>query len=427
MQIRKSSLRSILTDSVLLLFFLAYAFKMPLFSLVGILLMLGMLVLFDGVELFISFAFLLPNTYLIKLQGFDGALVGYWLVLIVGISLLRLKKTRFDKTVFLCFLVHLLCITLSVVLTENSSTLGSFVRFTAFLLILQLLGNLSHVPSAALTNAFASGCLSAVGLSLLDHLLQGKDFLSGGFRSIGNDRNYFAVTVAFAIAALLVHMQRERCITVGNGIKTFILFLAGILSASRTFAVLSLLLFFAVLCMSKGLPRRKKIWFACLLLLFAAASLIFFRDSFALVIERFQNTTVSGANGRLHAWRTYLQKTFSSPVTALFGVGNSSVHMQTLSLQIVEHNAFVQSLFTIGLAGTLSLSLLILAAYRAYARSRRHEKKHLMQYIPLFCILLGYCTINGLYSSNLSFCLVLSFLLLCPAEAKASKIGGDLS
>ncbi len=397
----------------LFMFFLAYHFQFAPLSFVGLAILVCMIPFFDAFELFVSFAFLLPNTYLVKIVGSNAALLGYWLLLFLVVYYLRMRSFAFDKKLVWMVLVHLICVLISILLTGNTSIVSSIIRFMAFLLIINVMKDMDLVPYEKLIKAFVSGCIWAIVLSLIYNTLHGINSFSGGFRSLGNDRNYFAITLAFALTAYVVYMYNEQKVEVMDFIKIFVMFVAGILSSSRTFIIISLMFVFAVIIMSNRLTKTKKIMTITILAVLVVAGLIFFGDQIQLVLDRLEDDNFTGGNGRFEAWSVYLGQTFSSLKTALFGYGDSTEYRLIFGLDAVEHNTAVQALFTIGIMGTLTLLVLIFLMYRSYAATRQYRKKAMIHFLPLASICVGYLTINGLYSSNLLLSMVLSFVLMC--------------
>ncbi len=418
MRIEKSKLCGIISIGALFMFFLAYHFQFAPLSFVGLAILVCMIPFFDAFELFVSFAFLLPNTYLVKIVGSNAALLGYWLLLFLVVYYLRMRSFAFDKKLVWMVLVHLACVVISIFLTGNTSIVSSIIRFMAFLLIINVMKDMDCVPYGKLVKAFINGCIWAIVLSLIYNTLHGIDSFAGGFRSLGNDRNYFAITVAFALTAYVVYMYNEQKAEVVDFIKIFVLFIAGILSSSRTFIIISLMFVIAVILMSSRLTKTKKVMTIAILAVLLTIGLFFFGDQIQLVLDRFEDESVSGGNGRFEAWNIYLGETFSSIKTALFGVGDSTEYRLIFGLDAVEHNTAVQALFTIGIIGSLTLAGLIFLMYRSYASTRKYMQKRIVHFLPLACICVGYLTINGLYSSNLLLSIVVSFVLMCSPESK---------
>ncbi len=415
---RTSKLRAFFSVSVLLLFFIAYNFGITLLSVAAFGVMIAMMLLFEVLDVFAAFAFLLPNTHLIKIPGMNAALVGYWLMFSVFLYMFRSKRITFDKKLLTSIVVHVIFAAASVIVTEDTTIVTSIVRFMTFVVVMQILERTENFHYDVLVKYFVNGCLFSIFLSLAYNLIHGLDSFSGGFKSIGNDRNYFAVTVAFAICAFIIYMAREQKFTFVNMLKICVLYLAGILSASRTFIIISLISVVALILLSRKMSTTKKTILIIIFSAFVGICYVIFKDSFELVMTRFEDESLGTGNGRFDAWKTYLGETFSSVKTALFGFGNSDEYRLKLGIKYVEHNTIVQSLFSIGICGTVSLLVLLFNMYRSYSHSRKPSKKKFVTFLPLICIVVGYFSINGLYSSNLMFGIVLSYVLICPSESR---------
>ncbi|MBR2491337.1 MAG: O-antigen ligase family protein [Ruminiclostridium sp.] len=399
--------------TISLLFFVSHCFQLRPFSYAGIAVMLASLLFCNTNQLVSVYAFLLPNIYLIKIPGNGAALVGYWMVLIaLSAVLLRHQRTVYGG-VFICLLIHLICILLSTFITGNTDFYSSLVRLFSMSFLAMCLISSKDFSYEDLAEPFVHGCVVSVILSFAYNALLDGNIFGGYFSAINNDRNYFAVVTAFAIAVLLAYMYKHRQISILFSIELLILLASGILSNSRTFVILlsfSILLSVAIIAHLRG---RKKILFIFAIIAIVLLSWLLLSDSIALQLSRFNKDDIYTANGRFTVWKYYLDAVFSSGVTALFGCGNSLDQIALTHITVVEHNTIVQALFTLGILGSASLVFVFFELYRLFSKIRRTESINPILFLPLLCILAGYCTINGLYSDTLMFSVILGFSIIC--------------
>lgn len=413
----------ILPFFTLFLFFADHLVGRSIFGYLGISILLIMVMLLDVNELFYAYALLIPNTYIMKFVGNSTALVGYWMILITLKSLFCAHGKRFSQSRLICLMLHLLCVGITIIYTGNVSILSSVVRLISFAVLTNYLAKDKSISQKKLVEMYVWGnCLNII-LNLIYNFSKGINSFNGYFAGIGNDRNYFAITLVFAISILLAYIYKQKNFNLFQLIQLLILLIGGILSGSRTFVIIlfvNIVLF--ILTISRISLVKKIVVVAVLGILILICYKVFEKNILVLYL-RFQDENVLGANGRIDAWKYYLDEAFSSLPNAMFGSGGSIKDVMSGDMESVEHNTFVQMLYTIGLLGSITLFMVFYDIYRAFRKTGTSYKVNIALFFPLISILLGYSTVNGLYSDNLMFALVLSFILISlpPRESLVEK------
>ena len=135
-------------------------------------------------------------------------------------------------------------------------------------------------------------------------------------------------------------------------------------------------------------------------------------SSYSIVLQnRFQDASFEGANGRMDAWAFYITNWKDSMDSFFFGDSSNleqyRIKLYGISLPVVQHNLYVESLSQIGLIGTLLM-------FEVYSNIflRRFDTKGKMVFvgfIPLIVLLTCYFSLNGLFSDLLSLSLLVCF------------------
>ncbi len=396
----------------LLLFFAQQVTQVRLLGLVGIAVLAISTFWLEIDQLYCAYALLLPNTFILKIYGTNAALAGFWLLAIVGrIVVTNFRQIPLQRKMVVHIVVHITIVLVSVLLSQNGSLVFSLIRFLCSVLIASYLSNRKTIEASEIINKYVLGCMLNVVLGVVYELIRGNYILMGNFGGINNDRNYFAVTLAFCVSIILACAYKNKRITAIDLVKILVLLAGVLLSASRTGALLmipSALTMLAILLQKKRNTLRN-IATAMALAVGAGLVLTLLGDSLQILIERFSNESFRDGNGRFDSWNYYLGETFASIKTALIGSGSSVEVVEAGKYEAVEHNTLIQMLYTIGILGTLSLLVLYWDIFRLFKRPRKTAG--IIIYFPMLIIIIGYCTINGLYSDNLTFALILSAIV----------------
>ena len=409
----KHSYYLLLPILILLVFLIQHTFKIGLLGIAGICLLFGSVFLLNVDHFIYAFAILLPNTYIIKLLGFNAALTGYWLMLItLRLLLTNHRSFRLQKNLILHLSLHVICLALSVFFTQNTEIVLPLLRFICLILLTNHLISSRLIHLDKLIQNFILGNVLNVLCGVFYYVLNGLNLFSGHFSGIGNDRNYFAITLAFSVNLLLVYLRTKKKVPFSFVIQLLLLYGGIFLSGSRTALLISLPAFLILLSIFARGARFtvRKFLIVLILLIGSVAAYSLLSESISHLFERFTKDSYSGGNGRFEAWFFYLAHGFSSLASFLFGYGDSEVLVKSGAIPVVEHNVFLQTFFTIGILGAITLFIVYKDLFRLFVP--RRSRTGFLSYVPMFSIVIGYCTINGLYSDNLTFCFILSCAVL---------------
>ena len=410
---------------VLVLFFMQHLTSISLFAFAGLAVLGMMMFLLDIQELYYAYALLLPNTHILKFVGNNAALVGYWLLLVVlKMVLINLRNVPFSKRMAVHLVVHVIVVLLSISINGNFGQGAAVVRFASTIVLINYLVRQHTFDKEKMLRNYILGISLNILLSIVYYSLKNINWMNMRFTSIGNDRNYFAISLAFAANVLLVYAYKQRNLTLKT-IFQFFLFAVGIvLSGSRTAFIIVLptvITMLALIFRDKNRTGRRY-----LVIIFLIIGVFVFRnllsDSMQRLMDRFSNDTAEGGNGRFEMWSLYLGYSFSSARNLIFGVGESTKLIQMGIADAVEHNTLIEMLFSIGLIGTLTLLPLYGDVYILFKGEK--ERNGIITYFPLICIIVGYSTINGLYSENLTFAIILSCMVI--GMKKRSSVNKDV-
>lgn len=379
----------------------------------GLIMLLGT-VLLDAESIFYLYFMWVPNVMMIKFLDTESALLGYFMIIYVARIVLFTPKIKMNRWLLCALIAHGLFVVVSVVVTMNYSVATGYVRLFALIIGLNCALNKEEMKQrkqySEYINAFIMGCTVNVVLGLVYYMAKGIDIYNGFFSSVRNDRNYFAIMLAFGIALSVAKMWQTRKTTKMDVICVLILISGGILSNSRTFLLLCIPMLLVTVFLLLRLRKQAGFWISLPLL----AILIYFffhnylSESLSNALQRFYKDDAVGGNGRFELWGYYLKQVFSSILTMSVGVGNSVDFLGFGAADDVEHNTLIQALFSIGILGTSSLVLLYWTVFR---KLRKKIANNFVLWMPLIIVLVGYMTINGLYSDLVTAGIILSAMV----------------
>ena len=127
------------------------------------------------------------------------------------------------------------------------------------------------------------------------------------------------------------------------------------------------------------------------------------------LVERFNDDTIEGGNGRVDAWKYYLEKWMSTPTRLLFGNGFNSMYVDADDVQ-AEHNTYVQMISTLGITGTATLLVVYFVLFKQICMGKGKMRFH--YFVPFICSTICFFGISALYSDAFHFTLLISFLIV---------------
>lgn len=199
-------------------------------------------------------------------------------------------------------------------------------------------------------------------------------------------------------------------------ILSIILIVFGVLTSSRTFLICLSIMVILLIIGQKG-STRKKIRFFVALLAIALVVVVLMLWLFPSVLEyyigRFQVKDIT--SGRYSLMLQYHSYIISHPWVLLFGIGSTDLSYKAMNIyQIANnspHNSIQEIVLAWGLPGLLMIGLLVFIMFME--SKRYHEKKILLNFIPLIIILTKSMAGQLLTSSYSMLALMFAYLSLC--------------
>ena len=232
------------------------------------------------------------------------------------------------------------------------------------------------------------------------------------FQGLFSDPNYYMYLLIAALAILIKLYDVKRIRRVWFLIMTVALTVFGILTYSKTF-FLMLVVLCAVYIVWQLLKGNYLLGIGLILVIVVSGSFLLFseRSPFAVVLTRLANgSSLSDlTTGRTDLFLLYLNEIFDSPISFLFGKG-----MMAGNLGMDPHNLYLEIVYYIGVCG-----LLLFAAYFgtimaiASRRSKSLSGKDMIaRYLVLLMVFLLNFTLHGMYSVATYAGFLLAFLAM---------------
>ena len=361
----KVSSEVILSLSILMLFAVYNFTGLFLFLLLGMAVWVCAALFVPAERFFLVSVFLIPSISWLKAIGQGDALYGYVFLLFV---IKYLCKKRIIKLPVI-FIVHTMSVFVTTLLNKNWQLLPSLLRFLMFLIFIV------NFYNTIISRDYKYRCLRLFSIGAVMNLLVGMIYASlngtiysGFFGGIRDDRNYFAAGLAAAVAIslyLVLHSEYKK-----QWLALTVLLFGGILTNSRTFLLaMSFCLMMVLLSMRKSKTIIRVFGLFTLTLLCVVLFWGEISPALNMLLRRFSEDNIATGNNRFTAWAYYLQRTFSSLESALFGSGYSKFYLASISkdIRIVEHNTFVQAISTLGLVGSVTLFFCFSRVFRTIA------------------------------------------------------------
>ena len=365
--------------------------------------------------------FLLPNLFMFKHISSESAILGYYFAIIsLKHVFLNIKKKH---KISLWNLLHISSVLITCIF-YNDITLGiSLVRFLCNFCLFCNCASLFQQGNEIKTvvKTYFAGAITAILMGILYRSFQGTLY-DGFYGGINTGRNYFGAVISPLITIVIIYyVERKNSFwdvllygtTLGMGL------IAILLSGSRTSVVCmlipaTLLLYYFAQIIVKNNRIKKMFPLAILLCAIMAVVYINYYDSLIMVLKRFGTDRVSTGNGRFTLWQYYTSQTFSSLWTFLIGCGSKykSAYID------VEHNTVVQCFHQLGFLGLFSFTGIMKQSFRKITRGHR---LCWVSFFPLLSVVVPYCGINGLYSDQLSFLLVLCAIIMYDFSERRNK------
>lgn len=340
--------------------------------------------------------FFLPWAQLLRMSPASRTFYTTALVLICVISIFK-NWTRFKKYHIVVWL-GLLFLTLLSKLLDGSSLSFDYIAFMMLILLFPVVKEewtAQKYDFYQIVVFFSTGIVvAALCAQQFADLPNIKGYIAVDsyqtiIRMAGfyGDPNFYTAQITAALGGGLVTILKEtkKGRTVFMAILLLLLLYCGLLSASKSFAIVTIIII--CLWIIEVLKMRGRIGLKIALLIGCAVAVFFLVSSALLssLLEVFVTRFSYSGNvsdfttGRTDTWKMYLEEWQHSGKIILLGKGLTSVTVQGLA----SHNTIIQIFFQFGLLGVPLLLVWIIGFFRDHTRETASEKKQIISSLIL--------------------------------------------
>ena len=248
---------------------------------------------------------------------------------------------------------------------QENSISNSYFVFIAMLLLFPCVTNgaKSHLSFYDMTLFFSLGIIAAAlsaqqvaGFPNISQYIKVDSYLTitrlSGYYP---DPNFYSAHITACLAGVMLLLTREKKGThrIVLAIVSVLLLYCGLLSASKSFIVITACLFFVWIPTLLEKQNRGSAAAKVFIGLLCAGAIILsstaFQELFKIIDTRFSyaSNVSELTTGRTDLWRTYIDEFTRNPILTLFGEGFSSVIIGKKA----SHNTIIQGVFQFGLIG----------------------------------------------------------------------------
>lgn len=203
------------------------------------------------------------------------------------------------------------------------------------------------------------------------------------------DPNFYSAHITACLAGVMLLLTREKKGThrIVLAIVSVLLLYCGLLSASKSFIVITACLFFVWIPTLLEKQNRGSAAVKVFIGLLCAGAIILsstaFQELFKIIDTRFSyaSNVSELTTGRTDLWRTYIDEFTRNPILALFGEGFSSVIIGKKA----SHNTIIQGVFQFGLIGFPVLIAWFVITIKNLISNVSNKKMHFL-YVILMCV-----------------------------------------
>ncbi len=334
----------------------------------------------DGMGLMVYLCLFATGWYLIvgQLRAY-----GVYLLLLVLLGYLILRMQMDFARLLLCFgQITMLCVLLPL---QNAQSAERSVKAFCISVLVTSIYALIFRNTDQLTAVRGKEAVAIWGTSLMR------------FQGLYRDPNYYMTMLVTGLAILIKLNGTGRLGVIPFAVAASMMGLFGILTYSKTFFIMLVLLVLIYVAWQFGNRRYVRGIFLVLAGILAGSLLLFGEDSIIQpILERFANgkNLSDFTTGRTDILIRYFEKIISTASGVFFGQG-----MAADGLYRDPHNLFIEIIYFIGLTGMG----LILGIYYAVVRIIKRKNIHLwkgsfaVRYIVLAMVVLAYLTLHGMY------------------------------
>lgn len=332
--------------------------------------------------------FFLPWSPILRMSPTGYSFFTFGLVLVCGISIIK-KGFRFKKYSIVTGII-LMFLTLIAKVMDGSSLTFDYIAFLMLIVLFPVVKGEWTVKKYDFFQVavfFSVGvviaALCALNLVVFPNIakyIRVDAFLTVTRRSgFYGDANFYTAQITAALGGCLVLILREKqkSHVVFLGIMLVLLLYSGLLSASKSFVLVSVGL--AVLWIIAFLRMRGRAGLKVILLIsiivvtvFVATSALF-GELIEVVRTRFSyaNDLNSFTTGRLGLWESYFQEIWGNVKIFFLGKGFTNVKVNGRA----SHNTLIQAFFQFGFLGLPFLVYWIVSFFKgaSYKGSRKHQ------------------------------------------------------
>ncbi len=382
-------------------------------------------------QIFPVLLFLVPWGGVLKVAPGSNSFTSLIIPLVVIRVVLSQRRLKIDKTGIL-LVMALLCVTfLSNLIANNLPGTEALRFFISLLYVLILISNEEMVPQKQETvYMFIIGLITAffAGMILHDvpHMrsyfkdanVLGQAGLTSRFTSLSFDPNYNALQISMGMASMIFVIALKPHYQIRDIVILFVLIGMGLFSISKMFLfILITVLFISAISYlgdEKGVAQKTKLAILAVVMVVFIFSNDFFAEQINAYIYRLEGVTdfAGLSTGRSTILLSYKEYLFQNPLTLLMGSGFRS----DAKLGKVAHNTFVQSIFQVGIVGTVILMGYFLLCFRKIKYGKFKIRSVFLA--PFVVLLIGTVSLDLLFYQEFIYYVFLACLLFGKPSTK---------
>ena len=313
--------------------------------------------------------------------SYDG--ISFFTVALLAACIISFTQNwRIINTYHMIAAIFLAILTMAEKIYQGNPIQPDYLAFLIMLLFFPcIMEKKEHASFREMTLFFAVGIISAaliarqvVNFPNISRYIRVDSYLSIT-RSAGfyGDPNFYSAHITACLAGILILLSKEtrRLHQMVLVIIVVVLAYCGLLSASKSFILVTFCLVLAWIPTMVGQKTAISSKFRLILWLICAAGIILSSTMFdalwEVIRERFSySASISQlTTGRTEIWKAYWEEFSQNVPLALFGNGYTSVTLDGRA----SHNTIIQCIYQFGLIGTmLYISWLILVLRRMHRR-----------------------------------------------------------